>query len=182
MGVLETHLNNGVPCRIARISFSGEMAYEIYVESDYAESLMDLLWDAAKTFDGCLYGTETLGALRIEKGHVTGVELDGRVTIEDAGLGAMASDKKSYIGSVLRKRPDLTKSDRPRLVGILPKDRTEKFKAGSILCMQDKVEGHGDGWITAVTHSPSMGHWIGLGFIKGGRCFFSSYAHICQFL
>ena len=130
--------------------------------------MMDMLWDAAQSFDGCLYGTETLGALRIEKGHVTGVELDGRVTIEDAGLGQMASDKKSYIGSALRKRPDLTRTDRPQLVGIFPKDRSETFKAGSILCSENKVEGHGDGWITAVTHSPSLGHWIGLGYIKGG--------------
>jgi len=168
MGVIETRLNNGVMCRIARISFSGEMAYEMYVPSDYSESMMDLLWTSAKSFDGCLYGTETLGALRIEKGHVTGVELDGRVTIEDAGLGQMASDKKSYIGSALRKRPDLTRTDRPQLVGIFPQDRSEKFKAGSILCAQDLVEGHGDGWITAVTHSPSLGHWIGLGYIVGG--------------
>ena len=168
MGVIETTLKNGVSCRIARISFSGEMAYEMYVESDYSESMMDMLWDAAQSFDGCLYGTETLGALRIEKGHVTGVELDGRVTIEDAGLGQMASDKKSYIGSALRKRPDLTRTDRPQLVGIFPKDRSETFKAGSILCSENKVEGHGDGWITAVTHSPSLGHWIGLGYIKGG--------------
>ena len=168
MGVIETRLSNGVMCRIARISFSGEMAYEMYVASDYAESMMDLLWASAKSFDGCLYGTETLGALRIEKGHVTGVELDGRVTIEDAGLGQMASDKKSYIGSALRKRPDLTRADRPQLVGVYPKDKSEKFKAGSILCAQDLVEGHGDGWITAVTHSPSLGHWIGLGYIAGG--------------
>ena len=168
MGVIETTLNNGVPCRIARISFSGEMAYEMYVESDYADSMMDLLWESAKAHDGCLYGTETLGALRIEKGHVTGVELDGRVTIEDAGLGAMASDKKSYIGSALRKRSDLTRTDRPQLVGILPADKSETFKAGSVLCDENMIEGHGDGWITAVTHSPSMGHWIGLGYINGG--------------
>lgn len=168
MGVIETQLKNGVPCRIARISFSGEMAYEMYVESDYSESMMDLLWESAKSFDGCLYGTETLGALRIEKGHVTGVELDGRVTIEDAGLGSMASDKKSYIGSALRKRPDLNRTDRPQLVGIYPKDRSETFKAGSVLCDENKIEGHGEGWITAVTHSPSLGHWIGLGYIKGG--------------
>ncbi len=168
MGVIETRLKNGVPCRIARISFSGEMAYEMYVGSDYAESMMDLLWRSVQSYDGCLYGTEALGAMRIEKGHVTGVELDGRVTIDDAGLGAMASDKKSYIGSALRQRPDLNRSDRPALVGIFPKDRSETFKAGSVLCAENKMEGHGEGWITAVTHSPSLGHWIGLGYITGG--------------
>lgn len=168
MGVVETSLVNGVPCRIARISFSGEMAFEVYVASDYANSLMELLNSQAKKLDGCLYGTEALGALRIEKGHVTGVELDGRATIDDAGLGKMASETKSYIGSALRKRPELMKEDRPRLVGIFPKDRSQKFKAGAILCAQDTIEGHGEGWITAVTHSPALGHWIGLGYVSGG--------------
>lgn len=168
MGVIESRLKNNTPCRIARISFSGELAYEVYVPSDYGPVLMDLLWAAAEPLDGCLYGLEALGALRIEKGHVTGAELDGRVTIDDAGLGKMASPNKAFIGSVLRQRPELMKEDRPRLVGIFPKDRSQTFNAGAILCAADKVEGHGEGWITAVTHSPELGHWIGLGFISGG--------------
>ena len=90
MGVIETTLKGHIPCRIARISFSGEMAYEVYVPSDYATGMMDLLWGAAEPLGGCLYGLEALGTMRIEKGHVTGVELDGRVTIDDAGLGKMA--------------------------------------------------------------------------------------------
>jgi len=107
--------------------------------------------------------------MRIEKGHVTGAELDGRVTIEDAGLGKMASPKKSFIGSALRNRPDMTTEDRPRLVGIFPKDRSEKFNAGAILCDSNNVSGLGEGWITGVTHSPATGHWIGIGFITGGH-------------
>ena len=79
------------------------MAYEVYTPSDYATKAMDILWDSVKSFNGCLYGLEALGALRVEKGHVTGAELDGRVTIDDAGLGKMASTKKSYIGSAMRK-------------------------------------------------------------------------------
>lgn len=169
MGVIETTLNGGIPCRIARISFSGEMAFEAYVPSDYAPALMDMLWGAAEPMGGCHYGTEALGAMRIEKGHVTGAELDGRVTIEDAGLGKMASPNKSFIGSALRSRPELAREDRPRLVGIFPKDRSQTFNAGSILCAEDKVEGLGEGWITAVTHSPELGHWIGLGFISSGH-------------
>lgn len=171
MGVIQPMLKNGVQCRIARISFSGEMAYELYVNSDYANSLMDMLWPEAQKVDGCLYGTEALGALRIEKGHVTGAELDGRVTIEDAGLGGMASTKKSYIGSSLRMRPELQKEGRPQLVGILPKDRSQTFNAGSILIQQNRPDDDdyaGEGWVTAVTHSPEMGHWIGLGFLEGG--------------
>ena len=168
MGVIKTTLKGGIPCRIARISFSGERAYEVYVPSDYATALMDLLWPESEPLGGCLYGLEALGAMRIEKGHVTGAELDGRVTIDDAGLGKMASPNKSFIGSVLRHRPEMMREDRPRLVGIKPKDTTETFNAGSILCRKNKVSGLGEGWITAVTHSPAMGHWIGLGFISGG--------------
>ncbi len=169
MGVVETQMVGGIPCRIARISFSGELAYEVYVPSDYGVSMMGLLWGQAKIVGGCLYGLEALGALRIEKGHVTGAELDGRVTIEDAGLGKMASPNKSYIGKSLKNRPELVREDRPRLVGIKPKDRSKTFHAGAILCKQDQVSGMGEGWVTAVTHSPALGHWIGLGFIAGGH-------------
>jgi len=169
MGVINTTLKGGIPCRIARISFSGERAFEAYVPSDYAPAMMDILWDAAKSLDGCLYGLEALGALRIEKGHVTGAELDGRVTIDDAGLGKMASPNKSYIGSALRQRPEMMREDRKQLVGIFPKDRSKTFNAGTILCNEDRVSGHGEGYITAVTHSPALGHWIGLGFIEGGH-------------
>ncbi len=169
MGVIETTLKGGIPCRIARISFSGEMAYEAYVPSDYAPAMMDLLWPEAQNHDGCLYGLEALGAMRIEKGHVTGAELDGRVSIDDAGLGKMASADKPYIGKAMRDRPELLREDRPKLVGIVPVDKSETFHAGAILCAADKVSGLGEGWITAVTHSPAMGHWIGLGFVAGGH-------------
>ncbi len=183
MGVIESTLENGVPCRIARISFSGEMAYEMYVPSDYAASMMDSLWVAAQSFDGCLYGLETLGALRIEKGHVTGAELDGRVTIEDAGLGGMASTKKSYIGNVLRKRPAMQAEGRPQLVGIFPKNKDNKFKAGALLHAVDANVGDpncmGDGWVTGVTHSPTIGHWIGVGFLAGGYKAWEGKTLIC---
>jgi sarcosine oxidase subunit alpha len=169
MGVIETMLKGGIPCRIARISFSGELAYESYVPSDYAPAMMDLLWPEAQKHDGCLYGLEALGAMRIEKGHVTGAELDGRVSIDDAGLGKMANPDKPFIGKAMRNRPELLREDRPRLVGIKPVDTGQTFNAGSILCAADKVSGLGEGWITAVTHSPAMGHWIGLGFITGGH-------------
>lgn len=169
MGVIESSLKGGIPCRIARISFSGEMAYEAYVPSDYATAMMELLWTEAQQHDGCLYGLEALGAMRIEKGHVTGAELDGRVSIDDAGLGKMANPDKLYIGKAMRERPELLREDRPRLVGIKPVDRSQKFNAGAILCAAGKVSGLGEGWITAVTHSPALGHWIGLGFVAGGH-------------
>ena len=169
MGVVATRLKPGIDCLIARISFSGELAYEVYIPAGYGELMMASLWTAARPMGGCLYGLEALGALRIEKGHVTGAELDGRVTIDDAGLGKMASAKKPFIGSALRQRPELSGTHRPRLVGIFPKNRSEVFNAGSVLCRPGTISGFGEGWITAVTHSPALGHWIGLGYISGGH-------------
>ena len=158
-----------VQMRAARISFSGERAYEVYIEADFARALWERMVALLPEFDGVCYGMEALGALRIEKGHVTGAELDGRVTIEDAGFGKMASSKKDFIGNVLRHRPHLSDaSERQQLVGIQPIDADESFRAGSILCEDEAKAGFGDGWVSAVTHSPALGHWIGVGFAKGG--------------
>jgi methylglutamate dehydrogenase subunit C len=169
MGVVETALKDEVPCRIARISFSGERAYEVYFPAGYAVAAMDRLWESAKAKGGCLYGLEALGALRVEKGHVTHAELDGRMTMDDAGLGKMASSKKPYIGKALKQRSELVREDRPKLVGIVPKDRNQTFNAGAVICAADRIEGHGEGWITAVTHSPELGHWMGIGYVNGGH-------------
>ena len=168
MGVTSTFLKGNIPCRIARISFSGELAFEVYVKSDFANTMMDLLWENAKKYDGCLYGLEALGALRVEKGHVTAAELDGRVTIDDAGLSKMASTKKSYIGSAMRKRGVLKNNDREILVGFFPANLKETFNAGTIVCEKNNIKGQGIGRITSVTYSPELRHWIGIGFVKGG--------------
>lgn len=169
MGVTKAALKGDISAWIARISFSGELAFEVFVEAGYGEAMMDLIDGAAKAADGCLYGLEALGTLRIEKGHVTGAELDGRVTLDDAGLGKMASRKKAFIGDALRQRPELNRENRPQLVGIFPKNRSQNFNAGALLISPGDEEGFGEGWVTAVTHSPALGHWIGLGYISGGQ-------------
>ncbi len=169
MGFISTNLKGGIPCRIVRISFSGELGYEIYIASDFANTMMDMIWEEVQKYQGCLYGLEALGALRVEKGHVTGAELDGRVTIEDAGLGKMASTKKSYIGSAMRMRGILDSEEREQLVGFFPVDKNKTFDAGTIVCEKNNIGGFGIGRITSVTHSPELGHWIGIGFIKGGK-------------
>ena len=167
MGVKQVLLQT-IPCYIARISFSGERAFEVYIPSDYSHAMMQFIWNKAQMFESCLYGLEALGTMRIEKGHVTGAEIDGRVTIEDIGLGKMASQNKDFVGSALRNREMLTSPNRPQLVGIFPKDKHKKFSAGALLNEAGKTKGHPLGWITAVTHSPALGHWIALGFIEGG--------------
>ncbi|MEM9145273.1 MAG: 2Fe-2S iron-sulfur cluster-binding protein [Pseudomonadota bacterium] len=172
MGILRSEVvvdGGRVPVLIARISFSGEMAYEVYTPSDYGPALWAALRTRVAEEGGCVYGMEALGALRIEKGHVTHAELDGRVTLEDAGLGRMASTKKAYIGQALRKRPDLAQSDRPQLAHFEPVDPAQRFMIGAIVCAPDHVEGHGLGWITGVTVAPAFeGRWVGIGLVAGG--------------
>ncbi|MEM7669437.1 MAG: sarcosine oxidase subunit alpha, partial [Pseudomonadota bacterium] len=172
MGILETEMKvegGTIPVTVARISFSGEQAFEIMTPSDYGPHLWRTIHPAVERAGGSAYGVEALGALRIEKGHVTGAELDGRVTLEDAGLGKMASSKKAFIGNVLRKRPDLDRADRPQLAHFMPVVPGQKFRIGAIVCEPDKLAGHGLGWITGVTTAPALeNQWLGIGFVAGG--------------
>ena len=167
MGIREAKIA-GANVWIARISFSGERAFEVYVRGSSATAVMDTLWDAAKPVGGVLYGTEALGALRIEKGHVAGSELDGRTSLGDLGLGGMASSKKAFIGKVMSEREGMRDPDRLQLVGVAPVDASKRLRAGALLNSRTDMHDHGEGFITAVTDSPDLGHWIGLAMVKGG--------------
>ena len=169
MGIAETRLADGSPCRLARVSFSGELAYEVYVPADFGAMLATSLWTAVESEGGCVYGLEALDILRIEKGHVSDGEIDGRTTMDDLGLGRMISTAKPCIGGVLRQRRELLRQSRPRLAGFIPVDREQSFNGGGILCRSGAGHGHGVGWITTSVYSPSLGHRIGLGFVQGGH-------------
>ena len=116
------------------------------------------------------YGTEALGVMRIEKGHVAGNELNGTTTAADLGLGRMMSTKKDFIGRVLAGRPGLTDPDRPTLVGVKPVDRNKRLYAGAhFLSRGAEVALKNDqGYVTSVAFSPMLGHWIGLGLLARG--------------
>jgi glycine cleavage system aminomethyltransferase T len=109
--------------------------------------------------------------MRIEKGHVTGNELNGTTTAADLGLGRMMSTKKDFIGRVLARRPGLTDPDRPALIGIMPADKAARLYAGAhfvTLGAQATLE-NDQGYVTSVAFSPMLGHWIGLGLLTRGR-------------
>jgi len=160
----------GVPARLYRLSFSGELAYEIGVPARYGASLADVLMRAGEPHGIAPYGTEALAVMRIEKGHVAGNELDGRTTAQDLGLGRMVSDKKDFIGRVMARRPALVAPDRMTLVGLKPVDRTRRLRAGAHLVpRRDAADAaHDEGVVTSVAFSPSLGHWIGLGLLARG--------------
>ena len=170
MGVLEFDYD-GLPVRICRLSFSGELAFEVYTRAGFAGNLWDLLIEGGKPQGLMLYGSEALGALRIEKGHVAGPELDGRTTADDLGLGSMQSTKKAYVGSVLKNREGLTRKDRRQLVGLKPVEGETPLKAGMILFEGDGLtpKGHGIGHVTSVTYSPELKRHIALALLAEGR-------------
>ncbi len=161
----------GTPARLFRISFSGELAYEIAVPARYGDAMIRGLMAAGEAFGAVPYGTEALGVMRIEKGHAAGNELNGQTTAAMLGLGAMVSKKKDAIGSKLSERPEMTREDDLRLVGFRPVDRSVILTAGAhFLTAGDPADmAHDQGWMTSVAWSPGLGHSVGLGFLRRGQ-------------
>jgi sarcosine oxidase subunit alpha len=167
----EVSVCGGVPGRLFRISFSGELAYEIAVPTRYGNSLMKLLMEQGEEFDCVAYGTEALGVMRIEKGHAAGNELCGTTTARDLGLGRMVSKKKDSIGNTLSEREYLNREDGLNLVGFKPVDESRSLQAGAhfIAKEAEPVMANDEGWMTSVCYSPNLGYSIGLGFINEGN-------------
>ena len=161
----------GTPARLFRISFSGELAYEIAVPARYGDALIRALMSAGKEFGAVAYGTEALGVMRIEKGHAAGNELNGQTTARDLGFGRMVSGQKDCIGNVLSKRAELNRDDGLALMGFRPVDRTEQLAAGAhfIARGRDATMENDEGWMSSVAFSPTLGHAIGLGLIAHGH-------------
>ncbi|MFK7940082.1 MAG: sarcosine oxidase subunit alpha family protein [Roseovarius sp.] len=166
----EVSVCGGMPARLFRISFSGELAYEIAVPARYGNSMMGILMEAGQEFDAVPYGTEALGVMRIEKGHAAGNELNGQTTAHNLGMGRMVSQKKECIGNVLSQRPEMLREDAIKLVGFRPVDKDTKLIAGSHFINKGATANtdNDQGWMTSVAYSPILGHSIGLGFIKSG--------------
>ena len=158
----------GVTVRLLRMSFSGELAYEVHVPADYATSLWEHVLKAAASTGIKPYGLEALASLRIEKGHVAGLELDHRNTLDDLGLGRMAGKEKDYVGRALRFREDCQSPERWSLVGLELMEPDKKLRGGAILfAASDEIKGHGRGYITSVTWSTELGKFIALGLYHG---------------
>ena len=127
-----TLLGGQLKGRLFRISFSGELAYELAVPAGYGESVADALMEAGATHGICAYGVEALSVLRIEKGHVTHNEINGTVTPDDLGFGKMVSmAKPDFIGKAMIGARGLDAPDRQQLVGVMPLDPGATFRAGS---------------------------------------------------
>ncbi|MFO1089252.1 MAG: sarcosine oxidase subunit alpha family protein [Hyphomicrobiales bacterium] len=171
IGVLPVTVIGGVKGRLFRISFSGELAYELSVPADYGSAVARAIQHAGQPFGIVPYGVEALSMMRVEKGHVAGGELNGMTTPADLGLGKMVSTKKDFIGRMMGLREGMVDRNRQVLVGLQPLDPSDRFRAGShILKVGDTPSLAADqGYVTSSSWSPMLDSWIGLALIERGR-------------
>jgi len=160
----------GYAARLYRLSFSGELAFEMSVPAALGAALVEHLFAVGAGFGLTAYGTEALGVMRIEKGHPAGNELNGWTTATDLGLGRMASNRKDFIGRLMAQRPALTDPARPRLVGLMPTDGTSPIRAGGHLLRPGvaAVASNDEGYVTSACFSPTLAQPIALALLAHG--------------
>jgi sarcosine oxidase subunit alpha len=159
-----------MPARVFRLSFSGELAFELSVPALFGERLVEGLFAAGAAFGAVAYGTEALGVMRIEKGHPAGNELNGQTTAADLGMGRMMSRKKDFIGRIMAERPGLADPARPALVGLKPVDAAVRLRAGAHLVPKgaSPSPANDHGHVTSAAFSPTLGHGIALALLRDG--------------
>jgi glycine cleavage system aminomethyltransferase T len=163
-------LRDGQRGRLFRISFSGELAYEVAAPARGGEALMEALFVAGADLGVTAYGLEALNVMRIEKGHMTASELNGQTTAHDLGLERMLSGTKDFVGATLARRAHLVDPARPRLVGLLPVDRKARIAGGMHFVPRgaEHTAANDLGHVTSVGYSPNLQQWIGLGLLARG--------------
>ncbi|HET7758119.1 MAG TPA: FAD-dependent oxidoreductase, partial [Steroidobacteraceae bacterium] len=158
----------GIPGRVFRISFSGELAYELAVPAAHALTAWTALLEAGRPFRLAPYGLDALNTLRIEKGHVTTAELNGNTTAADLGLERLLKKSGDFIGRTLALRPGLTAADRLQLVGVRPLESARPLRNGMQLLAHGSPAAS-EGYLTSCTPSVEFGGWIALALLAGGR-------------
>ncbi len=163
----------GVPTRLFRMSFTGEMGFEVNVPADHGLSVWETLWAEGQKHGVCAYGTETMHVLRAEKGYIiVGQDTDGTVTPHDAGLDwAIGKKKSDFVGIRGLSRPDLVASGRRQLVGLRTADPKIVLEEGVQIVADPKqpVPMTMIGFVTSSYWSEFCGHSIALALVEGGH-------------
>jgi len=168
----------GIEARVFRISFTGELSFEINVPGDQGLALWQAVIAAGGKHGITPYGTETMHLLRAEKGFIiVGQETDGTVTPHDLGLDWAVAKNKDFIGRRSLTRPDTQREDRKQLVGLLPADPREVLPEGAQITEVDVAlpRGHGTkpvlmvGHVTSSYLSPNLGRSFALALVRSGR-------------
>ncbi len=161
-----------VPARVYRISFTGELSYEINVPARYGKHLIEALTEAGKKYDLVPYGTETMHVLRAEKGFIiVGQDTDGTVTPHDMDMDWIVSKtKEEYLGNRAQARVDTRREKRPQLIGLLTEDPTVVLPEGAHIVAEvlDKPPMPTIGHVTSSYMSPNAGRSIALALLQDG--------------
>ena len=177
----ETVLASGIPARICRITFSGELAFEINVPTWYGLQVWEDVAEAGADFDITPYGTETMHVLRAEKAYpIVGQDTDGTVTPQDLGMSWIVSTTKDFVGNRSYSRSSHRAADRKQLVSVLPLDRSLRLPEGAQLVEPGALGDYtGEGLpsrpipmlghVTSSYHSQALGRSFGLALVKAGR-------------
>jgi sarcosine oxidase subunit alpha len=164
----------GVPARVFRISFTGELSYEINVQANYGLHVWEKLFEHGAKYNLTPYGTETMHVLRAEKGFIiAGQDTDGSVTPIDLGMSWCVSNTKpfSYIGKRGMAREDCVRTDRKHLVGLKTRDPKVVIPEGAQAVNDPKqpipmtMLGH----VTSSYYSANLGHSVAMGFVRNGH-------------
>ena len=162
----------GVPARVYRISFSGELAYEINVNANFGQHVWDACMEAGEKYDITPYGTEAMHVLRAEKGFViVGQDTDGSVTPQDLGMDRICAKHKDFLGKRSLIRSDCVREDRKQLVGLLTENPQEVLPEGAQLTDTPKAPipvpmiGH----VSSSYYSANLERSIALALVKGGH-------------
>lgn len=171
----------GLPARLFRVSFTGEIGFEVNVPSPMAMQLWERLWQEGQRHGIVAYGTETMHVLRAEKGYIiVGQDTDGTVTPYDAGMGwAVGKSKPDFVGKRGLARPDLVAKNRKHLVGLLTEDGSRLEEGAQIVFdpaqpVPMTMVGH----VTSSYHSEAVGRPIALALVEGGQDRMGQTVHI----
>ena len=172
----------GVPARLMRVSFTGELGYEINVGSAYGLDVWKAVFAAVEAHGGCAYGTEAMHVLRAEKGYViVGQETDGTVTPADLGLDwAIGKAKADFVGKRSLELPELAREGRKQLVGLLTEDPALVLEEGAQVTESatPPVGSRALGHVTSSYRSPAAGRSIALALVAGGRARIGQRVHV----
>ena len=161
----------GVSARIFRVSFAGELSFEVNVDANYGRRVWEAVMEAGEEFGVTPYGTEAMHVLRAEKGYViVGQDTDGSNTPDDMGAGGMVSKRKDFLGRRSLTRPDMLREDRKQLVGLLTDGGEKLPEGGQVVAAPSSTTpvpmlGH----VASSYYSANLGHPIALAVVRGGR-------------
>jgi sarcosine oxidase subunit alpha len=163
---------DGVFARILRVSFSGELSYEVYMPANLGQHVWNLLMEAGKEFDITPYGTEAMHVLRAEKGYIiVGQDTDGAISPLDLGMEGMVSKSKDCLGKRSLSRAETSRADRKQFVGLMPTDPACVLPEGSAILNQPSQAEIAalQGYVTSSYMSPILGRSIALAILQDGR-------------